>query len=117
MKMAVFWVVARCRLIALMMEAVQTPETSVNSYQSTWRYNPEDSHLQITNILKGYKKCQSLLRDKKTTIKKRFSMFNDSLRLKSQWQHKKFPCQKKKSMMKRQILKATSLNEILTHSD
>jgi hypothetical protein len=29
--------------IALMMEAVQTSETSVNSYQSTRRYNPEDS--------------------------------------------------------------------------
>jgi hypothetical protein len=41
-KMAVFWVVA----IALMMEAVQTTETSVNSYQSTRRYNPEDGHLR-----------------------------------------------------------------------
>jgi hypothetical protein len=29
-----------------MMEAVQTSETSVNSYQSTRRYNPEDSHLR-----------------------------------------------------------------------
>jgi hypothetical protein len=29
----------------LMMEAVQTSETLVNSYQSTWCYNPEDSHL------------------------------------------------------------------------
>jgi hypothetical protein len=28
-----------------MMEAVQTAETLVNSYQSTRRYNPEDSHL------------------------------------------------------------------------
>jgi hypothetical protein len=37
--MAVFWVVA------LMMEAAQTSEMLVNSYQSTWRYNPEDSHL------------------------------------------------------------------------
>jgi hypothetical protein len=48
--MAVFWAVAECRvatvpLIALMMEAVRTSETSVNSYQSTWRYNPEDRHL------------------------------------------------------------------------
>jgi hypothetical protein len=34
-------------LIALMMEAVQTSETSVNSHQSTRRYNPEDSHLHI----------------------------------------------------------------------
>jgi hypothetical protein len=31
--------------VALMMEAVQTSETSVNSYQCTRRYNPEDSHL------------------------------------------------------------------------
>jgi hypothetical protein len=38
MKMAVFW--------AMMMEAVQTSETLVNSYQYTLRYNPEDSHLQ-----------------------------------------------------------------------
>jgi hypothetical protein len=43
MKMAVFWTVA----IALMMEAVQTCETLVNSYQSTRRYNPEDGHLQV----------------------------------------------------------------------
>jgi hypothetical protein len=64
--MAVFWVVAPCRLvceftivsevctasivremapIALMMEAVQTLETFVNSYQSTRRYSPEDSRL------------------------------------------------------------------------
>jgi hypothetical protein len=32
-------------VIALTMEAVQTSETSVNSYQSTRRYDPEDSHL------------------------------------------------------------------------
>jgi hypothetical protein len=30
-----------------MMEAVSTPETSVNFYQPAWRYNPEDSHLHI----------------------------------------------------------------------
>jgi hypothetical protein len=66
MKMAVYWVTALCRLvrvylvsdvptasmirfslIALMMEAVQASETVVNLYQSTWCYNPEDSHLQI----------------------------------------------------------------------
>jgi hypothetical protein len=58
-KMAVFWVVAPCSvvevyqhfrspccLIALMMEAVRTSETMVNLYQTTWRYNPEDNHLQ-----------------------------------------------------------------------
>jgi hypothetical protein len=34
------------RGITLIMEAIQTSETLVNSYQSTWRYNPEDSHLR-----------------------------------------------------------------------
>jgi hypothetical protein len=33
-------------LIALMMEAARTSETLVNFYQTTWRYNPEDSHLR-----------------------------------------------------------------------
>jgi hypothetical protein len=55
MKMTVFWDAEPCSPvevrdpddtgIALMTEAIQTPETLVNSYQSTWRYNPEDSHL------------------------------------------------------------------------
>jgi hypothetical protein len=61
LKTAVNWVVAPCKLvrayrrfrglyclhplIALMMEAVQTSETLVNSYQSTRRYNPEDGNL------------------------------------------------------------------------
>jgi hypothetical protein len=53
MKMAVFWVVARCSLIevyrrqALMMEAASTSETSVNFYQTTRHNNPEDSHLHF----------------------------------------------------------------------
>jgi hypothetical protein len=34
------------RAISLMMEAASTSETSVNFYQTTRRYNPEDSHLQ-----------------------------------------------------------------------
>jgi hypothetical protein len=38
--MAVFWV------IALMMEAARTSETLVNFFQTTRRYNPEDSHLR-----------------------------------------------------------------------
>jgi hypothetical protein len=47
-KMAVFWVVAVSiiRAIALMMEAARTSETLVNFYQTTRRYNPEDSHLR-----------------------------------------------------------------------
>jgi hypothetical protein len=36
---------ARGLLIALMIEAVSTSETSVNFYQTTRRDNPEDSHL------------------------------------------------------------------------
>jgi hypothetical protein len=32
-------------LITLMMEATKTSETLVNFYQTTRRYNPEDSHL------------------------------------------------------------------------
>jgi hypothetical protein len=34
-------------LIALMMEAVRTSETSVNFYQTTRRNIPEENHLQI----------------------------------------------------------------------
>jgi hypothetical protein len=52
MKLAVFWVVVLCTVIkvhaiTLMMEAASTSETLVNFYQTTWRNNPEDSHLQI----------------------------------------------------------------------
>jgi hypothetical protein len=32
-------------IIALMMEAVHTSETSVNIYLATWQYIPEDSKL------------------------------------------------------------------------
>jgi hypothetical protein len=64
MKMAEFSVVAPCSLvevnqrfrgpcclhhhpfIALMMEAAKSSETLVNFYQTTLRYNPEDSHLR-----------------------------------------------------------------------
>jgi hypothetical protein len=38
------------RAIALMMEAANTSETSVNFYQATRRNNPEDSHLQRLNF-------------------------------------------------------------------
>jgi hypothetical protein len=40
--MAVFWDES---LNALMMEAARTSETLVNVYQTTRRYNPEDSNL------------------------------------------------------------------------
>jgi hypothetical protein len=42
MKMAVLWVTAS--IIALMMEAVTTSETSVNSFQTTRRNIPEYNH-------------------------------------------------------------------------
>jgi hypothetical protein len=60
MKRAVFWVAVLCNLvevyqhfrgapssglIALMMEAARTSETLVTIYQTTWHYNPEDSHV------------------------------------------------------------------------
>jgi hypothetical protein len=39
-----------------MMEAAMSSETLVNFYQTTWRYNPEDSHLRINRRenLKSY---------------------------------------------------------------
>jgi hypothetical protein len=55
--MVILWVVALCRLARVYQrirglyclhhqgdEAVQTSETLVKSYQSTWRCNPEDGH-------------------------------------------------------------------------
>jgi hypothetical protein len=39
------WFNACGLLIALMIEAARTSETLVNFYQTTWRYNPKDSHL------------------------------------------------------------------------
>jgi hypothetical protein len=41
--MVVFWVVAP--IIALTMEAARSSETVANFYQTTRRYNREDSHL------------------------------------------------------------------------
>jgi hypothetical protein len=55
MKMAVFWVLAPCSLIEVYQcfrgscclddGGSKTSETLVNFYQTTQRYNPEDSHL------------------------------------------------------------------------
>jgi hypothetical protein len=33
-------------MTSLMMDAASASETSVNFYQTTWRKNPEDSHLR-----------------------------------------------------------------------
>jgi hypothetical protein len=40
MKISVYWVV-----VLVMMEGASTSEMLVNFYQTTWRNNPEDSHL------------------------------------------------------------------------
>jgi hypothetical protein len=37
-----------------MMEAARSSETLVNFYQTSWRYNPEDSHLH-THCLENLK--------------------------------------------------------------
>jgi hypothetical protein len=37
--------------MTLTMEAASTSETSVNLYQTTWRNNPEDSHLKLFVIV------------------------------------------------------------------
>jgi hypothetical protein len=46
-----------------MMEIASASETSVNFYQTTQRYNPEDSHLRIhrREYLKSYLGLVSLL--------------------------------------------------------
>jgi hypothetical protein len=43
-------------IITLMMEAARTSETSVNFYQTTQRYNPEDSllHTRFRENLKSH---------------------------------------------------------------
>jgi hypothetical protein len=46
MKMTVFWDVAP--IIAFMIEAVNTPETLVNFYETAQRNIPEDSHIHTT---------------------------------------------------------------------
>jgi hypothetical protein len=46
-----------------MMEAARTSETSVNFYQTTLRYNPEDSHLRTyrRENLKSYSPSMNVL--------------------------------------------------------
>jgi hypothetical protein len=50
MKTPVYWVAA-VAVTTLMTEAAKTCETLVNVYQTTRRYNPEDSHLVPYNLL------------------------------------------------------------------
>jgi hypothetical protein len=50
MKITVFWVVAPCRLIALMMEALSTFETWVNFYQTTRATTQKCFKIQLKGI-------------------------------------------------------------------
>jgi hypothetical protein len=66
--MAVFWVVAPCRLArvyrrfgSLYCLHHQADEMLENSYQSTRRYNPEDSHLHPIYDITHYYKLKTLL--------------------------------------------------------
>jgi hypothetical protein len=56
--------------IALMMEAARTSETLVNIYQTTRRYNPEDSHLRthLRDNLKSYT-VMSMIKNKLEILK------------------------------------------------
>jgi hypothetical protein len=43
-----------------MMEVARTSETLVNFYQTTWRYNPEESHIwahRRENLKSYFRKC------------------------------------------------------------
>jgi hypothetical protein len=51
-KMAVFWI--------LMMQAARTSEMLVHFYQTTWCYNPEDSHLNLHIIFDQYDRAALL---------------------------------------------------------
>jgi hypothetical protein len=48
--------------IALMMEAARSSETLVNFYQTTRRYNPEDSHLRLLNVHEIEKRFKQVYR-------------------------------------------------------
>jgi hypothetical protein len=49
-------------MIALMMEAARSSETLVNFYQTTWRYNPKDSHFHTH-------RCENLKSDSQLSLK------------------------------------------------
>jgi hypothetical protein len=42
------------RLIALIMEVARTSETLLNFYQTTWRYNPQDSQLRYFRLVSTF---------------------------------------------------------------
>jgi hypothetical protein len=52
---------------AMMMEAANTSETSVNFYQTTRRYNPQDSHLHSHSCENLKSHCLHIVYDRKVT--------------------------------------------------
>jgi hypothetical protein len=52
-----------------MMEAARTSETLVNFYQTTWRYNPEDSHLR-THRRENLKSYEAVVVQEQVDIQK-----------------------------------------------
>jgi hypothetical protein len=83
MKMTVFWDVSPCslvqidRLIALMMEAVSTSETSINLYWTTRRNIPEESHLQFDKDIaeKSYRAISCVSMDSVSSVSLPLSRF------------------------------------------
>jgi hypothetical protein len=67
MALAVFWVVAPCRLVKvyiviLIMEAAWTCEMLVNLYKFTWCYNPEDGRFHVYFFL-TFLLCRNVRKD------------------------------------------------------
>jgi hypothetical protein len=61
-------------LIALMMEAARTSETLVNFYQTTRRYNPEDSRLRHRSEV-GVTRSDTNLLQRMMTFHLKFEVF------------------------------------------
>jgi hypothetical protein len=69
-----------------MMEAASASETLVNFYQTTWHYNPADSHLHTHHCenLKFYLKGKCLRRDQNQNGNNRFGKISHR-RKKEHW--------------------------------
>jgi hypothetical protein len=46
-----------------MMEAASTSEVLVNFYYTTWRYNPEDRHLQVAGYFGNCNELSGPIKD------------------------------------------------------
>jgi hypothetical protein len=65
-------------LIALMMEAASTSETSVSFYQTTWSNIPEDSHLSIVELTPRIWTCSCSKLNETCRRKKRLEEWSNS---------------------------------------